>query len=357
MRISLALICFLAIATVGCGTPGAPLPPSLGIPKPVGDLRAVRKGANVTLSWSAPSDTTDGELIRKPGKMQLSRAVSGNAAAHVVIAELPLDPSLKQDQAPSPTAKDSLTSLLEAGTAGDFAVYRLVTTSSSGKTAGPGNQVSIPLVPTLPAPQKVQATAVPLGVSLTWDQAWPPENRSRLNAQYAYRIMRRQEDAKEPVVVAQANAGNQALAYVDTTIEWQKQYEYWVTPLTLWQGAGNKGEVEGDDSPIASVFANDVFPPAAPSGLQAVFSGMAQQPFIDLTWTPNNEPDLAGYNVYRRVADEAPVKINSDLVKASSFRDANVKAGARYLYSVTAVDLRGNESSKSAETSESVPVD
>jgi hypothetical protein len=354
MRFLTVLMCLLAIGAIGCGTPGAPLPPSLGIPKPVGDLRAVRKGAIVTLSWSAPSGTTDGELVRKPGTMRLSRTIG---ATSNVVAEAPLEPALEQDQAPAPSAQDSLTGLLEAGPTPDFAVYSVVTTSNSGKTTGPGNQVSVPLVATLPAPQHVQATAVPLGVSVTWDQAWPPQDLSHLSAQYAYRIMRRQEGAKEPVVVAQANAGNQAMAYVDTAIEWQKHYEYWITPVTLWQGAGKKGEVEGDDSPVVSVFANDVFPPAAPSGLQAVFSGMAQQPFIDLTWTPNTEPDLAGYNVYRHAPNEVPVKINADLVKTPSFRDANVKAGTKYCYSVSAVDLRGNESAKSVETSEAVPAD
>jgi hypothetical protein len=357
MRLSLLLLCLALISAVGCGTPGAPLPPSLGIPKPVGDLHAVRKGTNVTLTWSAPSDTTDGVLIRKAGKMQISRTVSGNAAASTVIADLPLEPALKQDQAASPIAKDSLASLLSAGTTADFAVYNVTATSNSGKTAGPGSQASVPLVATLPAPQHIQATPVPLGISVTWDQAWPPQNQSHLNAQYVYRIMRKQEGTNAPVMVKQVNAGSGAMAFVDTGIEWQKHYEYWITPVTLWQGAGKKGEVEGDDSPVASVFADDKFPPAAPAELQAVFSGMAQQPFIDLTWTPNTEPDLAGYNVYRHVGNEAPVKINTDLVKTPSFRDSNVKAGMKYFYSVSAVDLRGNESGKSPETSEAVPVE
>ncbi len=106
---------------------------------------------------------------------------------------------------------------------------------------------------------------------------------------------------------------------------------------------------------MASVFADDKFPPAAPAGLQAVFSGLAQQPFIDLTWTPNTEPDLAGYNIYRHAGSEPPVKINPELVKTSSFRDARVSPGMKYFYLVSAVDLRGNESDKSPETSETVP--
>jgi hypothetical protein len=331
----------------------------MGIPKPVGDLQAVRKGDTVTLNWSAPKETTDGELIRKPGKMQLSRTISGNgasAADRQTIADLPLSPPLKRQQEATLVAKDSLSSVLEQTAAsGDFAVYTVLTQSGSGKSAGPSNQISVALVPTPRAPQRVQATAVPLGISISWDQAWPPQNRSHLIAQYAYRIMRRIEGSNTATKVQQVTVGNEAMLFIDSNIEWEKHYEYWITPVTLWQqGDTKKGEVESDDSPVARVFADDVFPPAVPTALQAVFSE-AEQPIIDLTWTPNTEPDLAGYNVYRHGADAQPVKINPDLVKTSAFQDKGVRRGTKYFYSISAVDLRGNESGKSQETSEVVP--
>jgi fibronectin type 3 domain-containing protein len=114
-------------------------------------------------------------------------------------------------------------------------------------------------------------------------------------------------------------------------------------------------EVEGDDTPEVKVFAHDIFPPAVPSGLLAVFSGPGHQPFIDLVWTPVTDADLAGYNVYRHEKGTSPLKINSEPVKTPSFRDTNVDSGKTYFYSVTAVDVRGNESALSEETSESVP--
>jgi len=103
--------------------------------------------------------------------------------------------------------------------------------------------------------------------------------------------------------------------------------------------------------------AHDVFPPATPSGLQAVFSGPGQEPFIDLIWAPNAEPDLAGYNVYRHAPGTEPVKINSELVKAPAFRDSGVVAGSQYSYSVSALDVRGNESPHSEEADEVGPAD
>jgi hypothetical protein len=359
MRLFFPFFCLIAICAVGCGTPGAPLPPSTGIPKPVSDLQAVRKGDTVTLTWSAPTETTDGELIRKPGKMQLSRTISGNNTAQVsqAIAELPLPSSLKEQETAAPVAKDSLTSILQQSTpGGDFAVYTVLAQSRSGKSAGPSNQVIVPLVLTPRTPQRVQATAVPLGISIAWDQAWPPEKQSMYKTQYAYRIMRRIEGSSAATKVAQVIVGNEAVLFVDSGIDWEKHYEYWITPVTLWQeGETKKGEVEGDDSPVAAVFAHDIFPPAAPTALQAVFSEAAQQPFIDLTWTSNTEPDLAGYNIYRHGTEEQPVKINTELVKTSAYRDAAVRPGAKYFYSVSAIDLRGNESAKSQETSETVP--
>jgi hypothetical protein len=144
---------------------------------------------------------------------------------------------------------------------------------------------------------------------------------------------------------------------VDNTIEWEKTYQYWITPVTLWQDGNRKDVIEGDDSAIVEIFAHDSFPPAPPTGLQAVYSAMPQNSFIDLTWTANTEPDLAGYNVYRHSGNEALVKINSELVKTPRFPDPNIQSGMKYFYSVTAVDLRGNESGKSEETSETAPKD
>src|SRR5205814_7181384 len=107
---------------------------------------------------------------------------------------------------------------------GDFAVYTVLAQSHSGKSAGPSNQVLLPLVPTPRAPQRVQATAVPQGISISWDQAWPPQNRSHLTTQYAYRIMRRLEGASTATRVQQATLGNQAMLFIDNGIDWEKHY-------------------------------------------------------------------------------------------------------------------------------------
>lgn len=349
---------FGILCLTGCGVPGAPQPPSTGIPKFVGDLKAVRKGDNVNLTWTTPKETSDGVLIRKPGKMLLQRAVSAGKDAELnfqTVSEQTLQPTLKDERGAQATAKDSLNDLLRSNPTAEFAVYTVLAQSRAGKSAGLPNRVSIPLVPTLPTPQKVQAEPAPTGIRISWDQAWPPKRESAFTLQFVYRIMRKLEGANDAVMVKQVSAGNEAVVFVDDGIEWEKSYQYWIVPVTLWQMGERKGEVESDDSPTTTVLAHDIFPPATPSGVQAVYSAVQGGSFIDLTWTPNAESDLAGYNVYRRMGSEPPVKINTELVKTPRFADPGIQPGMKYFYSVSAVDLRGNESGKSEETSETVP--
>ncbi|MGH9651501.1 MAG: fibronectin type III domain-containing protein, partial [Terriglobales bacterium] len=145
------------------------------------------------------------------------------------------------------------------------------------------------------------------------------------------------------------------LTFADKGFQWETTYEYRLAGVTQVSSEGARAEVEGEDSAVTEILAHDSFPPAAPTGVQAVASAGGGQSFVDLTWTPNAEADLAGYNLYRREAGGQPQKINGELVKTPAFRDSNVTAGGTYFYSVSAVDLRSNESGRSEENSETVP--
>ena len=114
-------------------------------------------------------------------------------------------------------------------------------------------------------------------------------------------------------------------------------------------------QVEGDDTPEVQVFAHDVFPPAVPSGVQAVSSGPGQKTFIDLVWAPVSDVDLDGYNVYRHEDGTPAMKVNDQPLKTPAYRDSSVSSGKTYFYSVSALDVRGNESAHSEEASETVP--
>src|ERR1700688_4035401 len=58
-----------------CATIGPPQPPSLELPRPPSDLRAMRKGEHVTLTWTAPSITTDRQKIRSKDPTRVCRGI------------------------------------------------------------------------------------------------------------------------------------------------------------------------------------------------------------------------------------------------------------------------------------------
>src|SRR6185312_3392858 len=77
-HIVLAAVVWLA----GCGTPGAPRPPSLRLPQAVSDLAATRVGNTVTLTWTEPQRTTDGEGIRQLGPTLVCMGVNDFPMTH-----------------------------------------------------------------------------------------------------------------------------------------------------------------------------------------------------------------------------------------------------------------------------------
>jgi hypothetical protein len=238
--------------------------------------------------------------------------------------------------------------------------YAVEAVNANGRSAGLSNQVLVPLVETLPPPQDFTGGVSPQGVVLNWTGALLPKSEQAV--QYVYRVYRRLEASAEKrsdgisaqLLVGELPAVTGSMTLTDANIEWEQTYDYRVEAVTVIEQP--ELQIEGDDSAEVKVFAHDVFPPATPAGLQAVFSGPGQAAFIDLIWAPVTDADLAGYNVYRREESGTPVRVNEEVVKVPAYRDMKVGAGKTYFYSVSAVDLRGNGSARSGETSESVPM-
>ena len=254
------------------------------------------------------------------------------------------------------TYTDTLPKELELKNPLGYATYALEVLNAGGRGAGVSNQVKVPLVETLPPPKDFTASVSDRGVVLTWSEnVWSLTDVEPVR--YDYRVYRREEGRQQQVFVGESRAGVDAHpSVVDQSFEWEKTYYYHLTTQTVIGRFGqDEVRVEGDDTPEVKVFAHDVFPPAVPSGVQAVFSGPGQQAFIDLIWAPVTDADLAGYYVYRREAGGDPVKQNSEPLRTAAYRDANVVSGKDYTYSVSAVDLRGNESARSEEATETVP--
>jgi len=363
MRPQLWLIgSFLSVALLsGCGTPGAPQLPSLNLAVPVQDLTATRVGNQVQLDWTLPRKNTDRTLVKHSPETRICRQVgSALMSSCVVVGEVPapkpqLQPKQKGQQQPDAVRMqyvDQLPLQMGMDNPTGFATYAVEEMNAKARSAGLSNQVAVPVAPTLPAPSELSARVSGEGVTISWVggalASLPP------GLTYRYEIERRPVGGPAYIVVGDVEPSAQG-SYLDKTFEWEKNYEFRITTLTQVNSHGMSASVQGESSKPVEVFTRDIYPPAQPVGLQAAFSSVGQKPFIDLTWAPNLENDLAGYNVFRRSAGGMSEKLNQQLVQVPSFRDDKVKASGSYVYSVSAVDLRGNESPRSGEASETVP--
>jgi|HubBroStandDraft_3_1064219.scaffolds.fasta_scaffold06637_2 hypothetical protein len=349
-----------------CATMGPPQPPSLELPKPPSDLRAVRKGDRVILTWTAPSVTTDRKTVRGRGATRICRGLeakltqcgvpAGEATAQTGATQAGPSTAKSSKQKISVSYSDVLPAAMLDDNPLGFITYAIEVLNADGRGAGLSNQVRVSLVRTLPPPSDFAYRITGQGVVLSWTNDSLPTAAAR-GVHYVYRVYRRPEASQERILAGEVPAGSgRSLTLTDSSIEWEKTYEYRAETVTVVaQEKQPELEIEGDDTPEVKVFADDVFPPAVPVGLQAVFSGPGQKAFVDLVWAPVADVDLGGYNVYRREEGTAAVKANAELVKTPAYRDVNVVAGKNYLYSVSAVDVRGNESARSEEAGETVP--
>src|SRR5258706_233965 len=104
-------------------------------------------------------------------------------------------------------------------------------------------------------------------------------------------------------------------------------------------------------APISNVvrwdWVYDTAPPSPPKGLKGKHNG---NDIVDLDWTPNAEPDLAGYTVYRSLSAGGPfTSLSSPSSLATTFEDTGIPAGTTDVwYQVSASDQAGNESGRSA---------
>jgi hypothetical protein len=360
------LVLPVAFATIlsGCATRGIPLPPSLELPKPVTDLRTMRKGDKVYLAWTIPSQTTDRKSVRYLGPTRVCRSLEATMTDCIApvgeVAPPPLSAISEKDKSGKPSKiqasfTDTLPPKLEEGDPTAQIAYAVSVLNTRGRSAGLSNQVLVPAAPTVPPTVDFTAQVTAQGVLISWSCA--PNIAGEGPVQYRIRVYRRTAGNQTETPVGEADPHDCSKPeLLDQTAEWEKNNYYRANVVTVVSAPGKPEiEVQGDDTPVVQVFTHDIFPPAVPSGVQAVFSGVGQVPSVDLVWAPDTDADLAGYNIYRHEQGSEPMRINSELVKTPAFRDTNVISGKKYFYSVSAVDLRGNESVKSEETSEAVP--
>lgn len=124
-------------------------------------------------------------------------------------------------------------------------------------------------------------------------------------------------------------------AYADGHTTDGASYYYTVAAINSWG-------LESPKSAVLRVPSQDFTPPEPPSGLSVEVadrsSGNAQ-----LSWNASPSADLSGYRVYRQ-GEEGPRSPVTALLFAPAFEDRTLPQEGEFSYSVTAIDLSGNES-------------
>jgi hypothetical protein len=366
---STAMAAALGVLACGCGTPGAPQPPSLNLPRQVADLSAVRTGSHVALAWTMPRRNTDKLLLKGSIHVRVCRQAGDGKC--ISAGDLDLSPDVKGE------FSDTLPPELSSGSPRPLA-YFVELKNRKDRSAGPSNLAWV-LAGAAPLPvQNFSAVLGRGGVVLKWTPSQEPvlpgtDSAIRLHrtlltpvsdaAKKAHSdpLAPSQEPRERSLRVPISAAGDPGKA-LDQDVRFGQTYEYRAQRVSRVTEGDKQVELAGELSAPVRIVAANVFPPAVPQGLVAVGSvGEQGSPTagsvsIDLSWQPDADLDLSGYFVYRREGDGPWQRISPDQpLVAPAFHDPHVIPGHTYRYAVTAKGEGTPESARSSEAVETAP--
>lgn len=352
----------MAAFLVGCGAPAAPLPPTLNLPQPVRELAATRAGNTIHLTFSVPQKTTDKLPVRGEMTARLCRSVENGPCQPAAALAIPA-------QQKSFSMDDSLPSELTQGPP-RLLTYKLSVLNRAGKSDGESAPVYAAAGSAPAAVASFTATPRRNGIVLSWQgmdlpagatgwlrfdrvrtSAPPPQPEpSQLGPGHRPFTGNKPEPAEQVLRVLESGSPHPPSA-IDATAHTGNSYRYIAQRIQQVTLGGRTIEIASSPSAPAETAYRDVFPPPVPTGLVSAADSASKA--IDLDWTPDVDPALAGYIVYRRAigTSQTPQRVSppGKPITTSSWSDTTAAPGQRYAYSVTAIDLSGNESQRSPE--------
>jgi hypothetical protein len=350
---------------IGCGSPGAPAPPSLKLPAPVRDLTAVRIDTSVRLNWTMPTHSTDRLILKGPISARVCRAIeSGPCRVAATLSFAPGKPAEYTDALPAELTHGPARLLS----------YQVDLLNHGEKSAGRSNSAFTAAGLSPPAVTGLTAQVRRDGVLLSWHPSIEigADTTAEGKNSMLFRIKRVRQNpisaGRTAASGAKSSPETQILAVhsadgadpghaLDKDAALNQQYQYTVERVSTVELSGHAIEVQGHPSDSVAIATNDVFPPAVPQDLAAVADTTAGA--IDLSWTPDSDAELAGYVVYRRDLESGlpaeRISPPGTPLTIPNFRDTGVRRGHTYAYSVSAISKMGYQSDRSHETTETLP--
>ncbi|HEY1251760.1 MAG TPA: hypothetical protein VGH97_11270 [Thermoanaerobaculia bacterium] len=313
--------------------------------KPSPELTSPRRPSAGPAAGSVPSSSTGGAgPLHLPGEGARREATNVRLAEEAFYrdakkaAVLSLSAIAEHTRGASVIYRDPLSELWSRGLGGDPLAYAVISVRRNGERSPVSNIVT--LTPAVAPGAPVLAEPLPEEgrLCLEW-QAPETDVLGHPAAIAGYRVYRRglSEDEYGPPLNAEPVKGT---SYVDATAPYGVPLVYTVRAVL----EGNP-KVEGLPAEEIPVLFADVYPPPAPTRLDALSEGN----LVRLLWDPVDAPDLAGYLVFRSKDGGAPERLTKEPLTDPFFTDETARQGARYRYTVRAIDRNGNQSAPSPE--------
>lgn len=351
-------VILLIVTVSGCGKIGDPLPPIPRAPLVVDELAVNQVGTQLVIRFpiirpqrAQKLERIDVYRLIEPagdpvGLPQEAFSLRSTIVTSIPVDKIPVNRSVIEYSDPLD---------LKAGPGDRRFRYAVRFVTANGAMADFSNYAAIiPLFNLALAPSEIRTRQTETEIEIFWEAPKGNEDGSSPVNLAGYNIYRRLAGADEAFIRLNPQPFNEN-RFSDRNFLFGSRYEYVVHAISALPAvAGETGTVESNRSEVLAYTPIDSFPPAPPLSVTiASINGI-----VSIFWPLNSEPDMAGYNIYRTDNESAPddqwMKLTPQLHKTASFRDERVQVGKQYFYRITAVDVYGNESARSATVSEVV---
>ncbi len=338
----LAVLVLLAAGLGGCGYKNLPVPPQKVLPRPITDLRYKLNEKGVTLYWSYPRETVQGEKLTGIASFDLYRAV------------VPLDsycgscpvPYGRPISLPGGAVSDGgrggpRTAVYESTLLRPRHLYFFKVRSKHDWWAKSADSNIVSFVWDIPpkAPAGLTVRAEDGKVALSWRPVTRHLDGTVIKEPVRYQVLRSRNGAFTPL-----GAPRHGLNFIDSQVRNGTKYRYKVQAVIVYE----KGMVGGGSTKVVTAVPIDRTAPATPLAVKAVRTARGVKVF----WSPVTANDLKGYRIYRRLPGEKePALIGEVNVPYTIFEDRLPPRAARWFYSVSSIDTvsPANESARSPE--------
>jgi len=332
-RVFFSLILLLLCLSLSCGKKGPPVAPESLVPAAVSDLRAWVREGTVTLQWTAPKRTAQGLRLEDLRGFRVFRRALPIASWDCPTCPLDFKPVARIDlDSPKEARIEEGRVIWEDSSLQAETEYTyFVVGYNSDRLPGPeSNQVTLFWDIPPPAPSQLRIRSENMALALSWDFSPRLSDGRVIAGPFSFNLYR--QEGGEPFRVFPLNPEPiWETRFLDSGLENGKAYTYQVRAVRDFRGT----RIEGPPSIVATGSPQKKTPPSPPTGIEVTM----QKQGVELRWEENPEPDILGYDVYRRQEGETEfIKMNPQPVTAPFYLDDSVSPGKSYVYRLRAVD-------------------